>query len=227
MTDRVLVVTGASGVLGKAVVQAARAGGYRVAEIDFSPAGPAGDPDRLVLGGVDLSDAAQADQAMGAVVLRFGRIDGLMNIAGGFHWETVEGADAALWQRLHQLNLLTALNASKAALPHLLACGSGRIINVGAFGALKAAAGMGPYAASKSAVHRLTEAMAEETKGRGVTVNAVLPSILDTPANRKDMPGEDFGRWVQPSDLASVMLFLASPQAGAITGALLPVTGGV
>jgi NAD(P)-dependent dehydrogenase (short-subunit alcohol dehydrogenase family) len=86
---------------------------------------------------------------------------------------------------------------------------------------------MGAYAASKSGVHRLTEALAEETKGKGVTVNAVLPSIIDTPANRADMPDADFGRWVAPSELAAVILFLASPEAGAITGALLPVTGGV
>jgi NAD(P)-dependent dehydrogenase (short-subunit alcohol dehydrogenase family) len=128
---------------------------------------------------------------------------------------------------MHQMNLVTTLNASKAVLPHLLARRSGRIVNVGANGALKAMAGMGAYAASKSAVHRLTEALAEETKGAGVTVNAVLPSILDTPANRADMPDADFNLWVKPAALAEVMLFLAGPEAAVITGALLPVTGGV
>jgi NAD(P)-dependent dehydrogenase (short-subunit alcohol dehydrogenase family) len=86
---------------------------------------------------------------------------------------------------------------------------------------------MGPYAASKAGVHRFTESLAEELKGRGVTVNAVLPSTIDTPANRADMPDADFSRWVAPGDLAAAILFLASPEAGAITGALLPVTGGL
>jgi len=92
---------------------------------------------------------------------------------------------------------------------------------------VKAEAGMGPYAASKAGVHRFTEALAEELKDRRVTVNAVLPSILDTPQNRKDMPDADPGRWVKVEDLAAVMLFLASREARAVTGALLPVTGRV
>lgn len=100
----------------------------------------------------------------------------------------------------------------------------GAIVNVGANGALKAGAGFGPYAASKEGVHKLTEAMADELKGR-VRVNAVLPSTIDTPANRKDMPDADPKKWVTPDDLAKVMLFLASDDARAVTGALMPVTG--
>ncbi|RZJ93411.1 MAG: SDR family oxidoreductase, partial [Brevundimonas sp.] len=119
------------------------------------------------------------------------------------------------------------VNASRAALPHLKASPEGRIVNVGANGALKAAAGMGAYAAAKSGVHRLTEALAEELKTTSVTVNAVLPSIIDTPANRKDMPDADPAAWVAPADLAAVILFLASPDSRAVTGALIPVTGRV
>ena len=107
------------------------------------------------------------------------------------------------------MNLKTALNACKAALPYLLESGAGRIVNVGAQSALHAASGFGPYAASKSAVHRLTESLADELKLKGVTVNAVLPSIIDTAANRRDMPKADFSRWVAPADLAAVILFLA------------------
>ncbi len=228
MTDRVVVVTGASGILGKAVCQAALASGHRVAEIDFSPAASEDETTgTMVLGGVDLTSPEQATAAINSIIASFGQIDVLMNIAGGFRWETVGASDLALWERMHQMNLVTTLNASKAVLPHLLARRSGSIVNVGANGALKTMAGMGAYAASKSAVHRLTEALAEETKGAGVTVNAVLPSILDTPANRADMPDADFNLWVKPAALAEVMLFLAGPEAAVITGALLPVTGGV
>jgi 3-oxoacyl-[acyl-carrier protein] reductase len=127
---------------------------------------------------------------------------------------------------MHRLNLLTALNASRAAIPHLTASKAGRIINIGAMGALQAGAGMGPYAASKAGVHRLTETLAAELKGK-ITVNAVLPSTIDTPANRRDMPNADFSKWVTPDELASVILFLASDGASAVTGALLPVSGRV
>ncbi len=125
------------------------------------------------------------------------------------------------------MNVQTAANASRAATPHLKRSAAGRIVNVGANGALKASAGMGPYAASKAGVHSLTESLAEELKADGVTVNAVLPSIIDTPANRADMPKADFAAWVAPADLATVMLFLASEEARAVTGALIPVTGRV
>jgi NAD(P)-dependent dehydrogenase (short-subunit alcohol dehydrogenase family) len=125
------------------------------------------------------------------------------------------------------MNVETASNASRAAIPHLKRSGSGRIVNVGANAALKAGLGMAPYAASKAGVHALTQSLAEELKGDGVTVNAVLPSILDTPANRADMPKADFASWVAPEDLAAVILFLASEAARAVTGALIPVTGRV
>jgi NAD(P)-dependent dehydrogenase (short-subunit alcohol dehydrogenase family) len=176
----------------------------------------------LIRGGVDLSDAAAAEAAITAA----GSVDVLINIAGGFAWETVSDGEVATWDRLYRLNVVTALNACCAALPHLAASGAGRIVNIGANAAYKAASGMGAYAASKAGVHRLTEALAEEYKGR-VTVNAVLPSIIDTPANRKDMPDADFGTWVRPDELAEVILFLASDAASAVTGALIPVTGRV
>ena len=180
----------------------------------------------LELGGVDLTDPASARAAVDAAAAHFGRLDALLNVAGGFVWQTTDDAEPA-WDRMFALNLSTALNASRAALPHLKASPEGRIVNVGANGALKAAAGMGAYAASKSGVHRLTESLAEELKSTAVTVNAVLPSILDTEQNRKDMPDADPSKWVAPADLARVILFLASPEARAITGALVPVTGKV
>lgn len=224
MSDRVIAVTGGHGVLGRAVVEAALADGLEVALIDRTRAeAPAG---ALEVGDVDLTDPAAARAAIDQVVARFGRLDALLNICGGFVWQTVDD-DQPAWDRMFALNVKTALNASRAALPHLKASAEGRIVNVGANGALKAAAGMGAYAAAKSGVHRLTESLAEELKGTSVTVNAVLPSILDTAQNRADMPDADPAKWVQPSDLARVMLFLASPASRAITGALIPVTGKV
>ncbi|MES2834378.1 MAG: SDR family NAD(P)-dependent oxidoreductase [Pseudomonadota bacterium] len=225
MTERVIAVTGGHGVLGKAVVEAALSQGCRIAVIDHASGHPVADG-VLELGGVDLTDPASAKAALDAVVARFGRLDALLNIAGGFVWQTTDDADPA-WERMFRLNLTTALNASRAALPHLKASPEGRIVNVGANAAIKSAAGMGAYAASKAGVHRLTESLAEELKDTSVTVNAVLPSVLDTAQNRKDMPDVDPAIWVQPSDLAAVMLFLASPASRAITGALIPVTGKV
>jgi NAD(P)-dependent dehydrogenase (short-subunit alcohol dehydrogenase family) len=225
---RVVVVTGAFGALGRVVAETALAADHSVAALDFAKVPALGvDPRMLAMGGVDLADPAAATTAMEGVIARFGRIDVLLNIAGGFRWETLEAGDVATWELMHRLNLLTCLNASRAALPHLAASGAGTIVNVGAGAALKAGAGMGAYAASKSAVHRLTEALAEEWKGRGLTVNAVLPSTIDTPANRADMPDADFGKWVTPADLAGVMLFLAGPAARSVTGALVPVVGAV
>jgi NAD(P)-dependent dehydrogenase (short-subunit alcohol dehydrogenase family) len=225
MTDRVIAITGGHGVLGRAVVEAALADGLKVAIIDHAPAQSA--PEGVLeLGGVDLTDPASAQTAIDRVAAHFGRLDALLNIAGGFVWQTTDDADPA-WASMFALNVSTALNASRAALPHLKASAEGRIVNVGANAALKSAAGMGAYAASKAGVHRLTESLAEELKDTSVTVNAVLPSILDTARNRQDMPDADPAKWVAPADLARVMLFLASPGSRAITGALIPVTGRV
>jgi NAD(P)-dependent dehydrogenase (short-subunit alcohol dehydrogenase family) len=226
MHGKVIVITGASGALGKVVADTAIKRGARVAGIDHASVKIGTTPDRIELGGVDLSDAEQAAKAIGAVAAHFGRLDALVNIAGAFSFETVSEGNPKTWQQLYTINVLTALNASHAAIPHLVSSGTGRIINIGAMGALQAGAGMGPYAASKAGVHRLTEALAAELKGK-VTVNAVLPSTIDTPTNRRDMPKADFTTWVTADELANVILFLASDAASAVTGALLPVRGRV
>ena len=226
MDQKVIVITGALGALGRVVVETALARGARVAGIDHAASQAAATPDRIEFGGVDLSDSAQAKKAIDTVAAHFGRLDALVNIAGGFTYETVAEGDIKSWQRMHALNLLTALNASQAALPHLAKSPAGRIVNIGAMGALQAGAGMGPYAASKAGVHRLTEALAAEHKGK-ITVNAVLPSTIDTAANRASMPKSDFAKWVTPLELAEVILFLVSDAASAVTGALIPVAGRV
>jgi 3-oxoacyl-[acyl-carrier protein] reductase len=224
MNGKIVVVTGASGALGKVVAKAALARGARVAGVDHAASQIPQTENRIELGGVDLSDAAEAKKAIDSIAAHFGRLDALINIAGGFAFETVAEGDPKTWQRLYALNVLTALNASRAALGHLTASGAGRIVNIGAMGALQAGPGMGPYAASKAGVHRLTEALAAEWKGK-ITVNAVLPSTIDTPANRASMPRADFEKWVKPQELGEVILFLASSGASGVNGALIPVSG--
>jgi NAD(P)-dependent dehydrogenase (short-subunit alcohol dehydrogenase family) len=226
MDGKVIVVTGALGALGKVVAEEALARGARVAGVDHAASQMPATESRIELGGVDLSDAAQAKKTIDAVAAHFGRLDALINVAGGFAFEAVAEGDPKTWQHMYALNVLTALNACRSALPHLGASPSARIVNIGAMGALQAGAGMGAYAASKAGVHRLTEALAAEWKGK-ITVNAVLPSIIDTPANRASMPKADFAKWVTPQELANVILFLASDAASAVTGALIPVNGRV
>jgi NAD(P)-dependent dehydrogenase (short-subunit alcohol dehydrogenase family) len=226
MDNKVIIITGASGALGRVVADTALARGARVAGVDHARSQIPVTAERIEIGGVDLSNTAAAKTAVDAVASHFGRIDALVNIAGGFAFEAVDAGNSDTWQRMYALNVLTALNTSRAAIGHLTASGAGRIVNVGAIAALQAGSGMGPYAASKAGVHRLTEALAAELKGK-ITVNAVLPSIIDTPANRASMPQADFGKWVTPQELAEVILFLLSDAASAVTGALLPVSGRV
>ncbi|MGA0605214.1 SDR family NAD(P)-dependent oxidoreductase [Phenylobacterium sp. VNQ135] len=226
MADRIIAITGAAGVLGSAVAQAAAELPCKLALIDHAKACP-GPNGAFIQTGVDLTDAGQAGAAIDAVADKLGGLDVLLNIAGGFRWETIEGGSSDTWPQLYRLNVLTATNASRAAIPHLKRSAAGRIVNVGSAAALKAGLGMGAYAASKAGVHALTQSLAEELKADGVTVNAVLPSIIDTPTNRADMPDADFSAWVAPKDLAAVILFLASEAATPVTGALVPVTGRV
>jgi NAD(P)-dependent dehydrogenase (short-subunit alcohol dehydrogenase family) len=224
-----VAITGAFGALGSGVVQRALAEGAHVAALDFAP-GPRS-PDAFagvtLVGGVDLADADAAKAAVSRAVAALGGLDALVNIAGGFAWEKLEGGSLDTWDKMYRMNVRTTVAASQAALPFLLANASGRIINIGAMGATKAAAGMGAYAASKSGVARLTEALAEEFKDRGITVNALLPSTIDTPPNRADMPDADFGRWVRPEQIGDTIVFLLSDRAQAITGALIPIVGRV
>ncbi len=229
LEGKAIAITGAFGALGSAVVRAALAQGARVAAIDraAAPRNPDDLAGALLVGDVDLGQVDSAAGAFERIAKSFGGLDALVNIAGGFQWETLADGSLDTWDRLYTMNLRTAVVASKSALPYLRERGRGSIVNVGAMGANKAGAGMGAYAASKAGVAKLTEALAEELKDAGITVNAVLPSTIDTPANRADMPKADFSRWVQPAQLAAVILFLVSDEARAVTGAQIPVVGRV
>lgn len=226
MKDRVIAVTGAAGILGSALARRLASDGAQIVGIDLAKSFPADLPLALPLPGVDLADETAINAAFAAVTQRFGKLDGLANIAGGFRWETLEGGAIETWDKLYTMNVRTAVLACKAATP-LLAKNGGAIVNVSANATFRADAGMGAYTASKSGVSRLTESLAAELKDKGVRVNAVMPSIIDTPANRADMPDAQFDRWVTPDALSDAISFLLSDAARAITGALLPVTGRV
>ena len=215
-----IVFTGASGALGSAVALYLRGEGWELIGIDLSEQGPEGIG---FYGGIDLTDQDAVENAL-ARIAEGGKIAGLVNIAGGFIWETLGDSDAQSWERMFRMNVLSAANTSRAALPHFAEHGS--IVNIGA-AAAKAAAGMGAYTAAKSGVARLTEALAEEVKDQGLRVNAVMPSIIDTPANRAAMGEGDADKRVAPEELARVIAFLLSKNASAITGACIPVTGRV
>lgn len=221
-----VLVTGGLGALGKSVGSVLSARGARIVLLDRAPATVVAGM-TSVLGGVDLGDQASAASAVAQAAQSLGGIDALVNVAGGFQWETLSEGSIETWDKLYAMNLRTAVIACRAVLPHLQRQSSGRIVNVGALAAVKAGAGMGAYAASKAGVARLTEALAEELKDQSITVNAVLPSILDTPANRADMPDADVSRWVSTQSLGAVIAFLLSDDASAITGACLPVAGRV
>lgn len=222
LDDLAVIVTGSSGTLGRAVVARLAGGGRQVIGVDLASSMPACGQ-VAYFGEIDMADPASAQAVVEKIAERF-RICGLANVAGAFRWQTVAEGDPATWDLLYRINLRTALNCTRAALPHLRAT-RGAIVNIGAAAAARAAAGMGAYAASKAAVARLTESLADEEKDNHVRVNAVLPSIMDTPINRADMPDADYSRWVTPAALAEVIAFLLSDSASAVTGACLRVNG--
>ncbi|MGR8921487.1 MAG: SDR family oxidoreductase [Gammaproteobacteria bacterium] len=217
LEGKTVVITGANGALGRAAVGVAGAHGARVVEFDLGF--DADGEGRYV---VDLTRPDIVSGCVGEV----GDIDAVLNVAGGFAMgPAVHETSEDEWLHMQRMNVTTLRNMAAAVVPGMIARGRGSIVNVGALSAREGQAGMGAYVAAKSAVMRLTETMAKELRGRGVNVNAVLPSIIDTPTNRADMPDADHAKWVDPEDLAEVMCFLASDRARAVHGALIPVPG--
>src|ERR1700741_3382640 len=224
-TERTVMLTGAAGNLGRAVAAAFAAAGANLALLDLRRGSLQDSEGQLVLE-TDLLDAQSVQAAVGKAAQRFGRIDVLCNIAGGFRMgPAVHETSDKDWNFLLDINARTMLNMTRAVVPLMLKAGGGKIVNIGAFAAQKGAAQMGAYIASKSAVIRLTETMAAELREKNINVNCVLPTIIDTPENRAAMPKADPKRWVAPEDLAKVIVFLASDAARAIHGAALPATG--
>jgi len=219
LKDETIIVTGANGALGSAVVGAAVERGANVIAVDLGFTGTRSGVQQLEL---DLCDAP----AVAAALEKISVIDALFNIAGGFDMgPAVHETSAAQWDAMFNMNVTTMRNMCAAAVPKMLAAGGGRIVNVGALSAREGQGNMGAYCLAKSAVMRITESMSKELRQRGINVNAVLPSIIDTPTNRRDMPDADFSKWVDPADLAEVICFLGSAGARAVHGALVPVAG--
>jgi NAD(P)-dependent dehydrogenase (short-subunit alcohol dehydrogenase family) len=233
LEGKVAVVTGGAGALGAAVVAELLGAGAQV----FAPTHREGQLEELrerlglaqsaPLSGamLDLTDVEAVVQAYARAAEQLGGIDILVNVAGGFGGgKPVHQTPWSLWQTQLDMNLKTTVASCQAAIPHMLARG-GAIVNVSTRTAVQAGARLAAYAASKRAVLQLTEALAEELRDQDITANAVLPSTIDTPANRKGMPKTDQSRWVKPEEIARVVLFLAGPDARIISGAAIPVYG--
>jgi NAD(P)-dependent dehydrogenase (short-subunit alcohol dehydrogenase family) len=225
-SDGVTIVTGAGGNLGSAVCAHLLASGRRVIGVDRAETkAPAGhEAGFRSAHGADLSDPAGAAAVL-EQALAFGPVDGLVHTVGGFAFAMLAEADTALWHRMYTINLITTLNLFRAVLPVMRKAGRGSVVAVSAGAALKAAAGMAAYSASKSAVLRLVESAADEAKSHGVRINAVLPGTIDTPQNRAAMPDADTSGWVKPAEIASLIGFLLSDAASAVTGAAIPANG--
>jgi NAD(P)-dependent dehydrogenase (short-subunit alcohol dehydrogenase family) len=232
-SDRVVIVTGAAGNLGNAVAQAFLAAGARLVLVDHSPdrlprlfPELAESPDHFLATSIDLTDDDAVKEMITKVLKRLGRIDILVNTVGGWRGgKPVHETELDTWDFLLNLNARTVFIASRAVVPTMLGQGAGKIVNVAARAALSAASNQGAYAASKSAVVRLTETMAAELRHQGINVNCVLPGTIDTPQNRQSMPKADHSRWVQPEAIADVIVFLASDAAREVNGAVVPVYG--
>ena len=219
LQGKTVVVTGACGALGSVVAAAARTQGASVVALDLGEGTASADMRTFK---VDLTDEAATNEC----IRRIGGIDVVFNVAGGFDMgPAVHETSDAQWDHMFRTNVLTMRHVTASVVPQMLTSGRGSIVNVGALSALEGQANMAAYCLAKSAVMRLTESLSKELRDHGINVNAVLPSIIDTPTNRKDMPTADFEKWVSPQDLANVICFLGSDAAQAIHGALVPVRG--
>jgi NAD(P)-dependent dehydrogenase (short-subunit alcohol dehydrogenase family) len=231
MQGRVVLVTGGTGALGSAVARGAVEAGatavvtYRDAhDLDALRARiPGGARERLHGAQADVTDGPSVGRLVTEVTARHGRLDVLINAVGGFAGGDLLGTEERGWDRMLSLNLRSVYLCCRAALPAMLGTGRGRIVNVASRSIVPPTGGFIAYTVAKSGVIALTQALAHEVRGRGVTVNAVLPSTMDTEANRRAMPAADRSAWVAPESVARAILFLASDAASDVTGTLLAV----
>ena len=233
LKEQVAIITGAVGNLGLATARLFQQAGAKTVLVDHAPdrlravfKDIADSDNHLLAGGIDLSEAASLDRLMEQTLGKFGRVDVLVNTVGGYRGgKTVLETDPADWDFLFNVNVRTTLLCCRAVIPQMLKQQRGRIINVSSRAGLAGTAGYAAYGASKSAVLRLTESLADELKPANIHVNCLLPGTIDTPQNRAAVPDGDYSKWVEPAAIAEVIAFLASDASRAISGAAIPVYG--
>jgi len=230
LAGKTVLITGAAGAFGRRLAESFAADGAQLVLIDVDMTAlktvlpGQGDQPRSIA--VNLLDEEAVTDQVRRVEEELGGIDIMCAVAGGFHMgEPVHEISAEAWKRMDDMNVQTLLNTLRAVTPGMVTRGSGKIITIGANAALQGVPFMGAYCASKAQVMRITESLSGELREKGINVNCVLPTIIDTPANREAMPDADPASWVAPEDLAAVFKFLASDGAKAVHGALVPVAG--
>jgi NAD(P)-dependent dehydrogenase (short-subunit alcohol dehydrogenase family) len=219
MKGKVVLITGGAGALGQTVVPAFVSTGASVILGDRTPVQMPG----ITALKADFTDHTQVRNLVDEVIRTSGRLDALINLVGGFATGRLVETDVSLWQRMLTMNLTSAFLLSQAVLPFMLQHGQGRIVHVAARAALEPFAGAAAYIVSKAGLIGLIRTLSSELEGSGVTVNAVLPSTIDTPANRRAMPAADPSKWARPDSIAHTLTFLASEAASQINGALIPI----
>lgn len=230
MTDRTVMITGAAGALGRATAAAFERAGCALVLLDRSmallqAAYPDARPRRLLVG-ADLLDETQVRDAADRAIAEFGRIDVLCNIAGGFYYgEPVHALPGERWLAQFHLNATTVLHTAQAVVPHMTHRRRGVVFNIGAAAHLQGHAHMSAYAVAKSAVMRLTESMAEELREFGVSVLCLMPTLIDTPQNRLDMPDADTRAWTPPSAIGELMVLLSDEAAALMSGSSIALGG--
>jgi len=221
--NKVVVITGGSGALGQVVVPAFVNAGAKVIVMGHHSATATAVIQGVQIVTADVTDESDVRRCIEAMLEKAGRIDALINLVGGFAMGRVVETNLSLWQRMLTMNLTAAFLLSKAVLPHMLQQRTGRIVHVAARAAVEPFPGAAAYVVSKAGLVALIRTLAIELTGSGVTINGLLPTTIDTPANRKSMPDADPSKWVNPKSIADMLLFLVSDEASQTNGALIPL----
>lgn len=226
MSEKVVVITGANGGLGSAVTNAFLESGARVFGVSLRIADSDFPNPRFSGISAAISSYADAKKLIDGILVKNTRVDGLVHLVGGFAGgKNIEESDDATLDRMLDMNLRSAFHLIRAVLPKMRQQSSGRIVAIGSKAAVEPAPMAGAYAASKAALVSLIRTVASENAPHGIAANIVLPGTMDTPANRAAMPSADPSKWVQPSQVASLLVHLLSDQASQINGAVIPIYG--